>query len=123
MKPGDLLPYYIGLYGRSEIESHAWLHDHCKDAWHNDWRANGMAFEHKNNHGSLFRNKDQKSDKSPTHTGTAKIFGSEVRIAAWVKEGRDGNKYFSLKFEPKDERPATESRATPADEIDDDLPF
>jgi hypothetical protein len=123
-KPGNLLPYYIGLYGRSEIETHAWLHEGCSEDWHNDWRKNGMAFEHKDNTGSLFRNKDRKTDKHPSHTGQGKVFGTEVWISGWVNETSDGSKFFSLKFQPKDEqKPKSREPGEDDDMGDDDIPF
>ncbi len=39
-----------------------------------------MAYE---NEGSLFRNKDRKSDYQPTHWGSGKIGDTPVKLSAW----------------------------------------
>lgn len=120
-KGGQTFPYYIGLHGRGDIVSHVELHERCSPEWHRNWRENGMAFEHKDNNGSLFRNKEKKADKHPDHTGTAKIDGVNYKIAAWINEGNSG-KYFRLKFERMDEQKPAEP-APQQDFQDDDVPF
>jgi hypothetical protein len=47
--------------------------------------------------GILFKNKDPKSERSPEYTGECTIDGKELRIAAWIKEGKSG-KFMSLQF-------------------------
>lgn len=64
-----------------------------------------MAFEQKDNSGSLFRNDKKEKDSQPSHTGTALIGGREYRVSAWVKTAKNDSKFFSLSFMPKDERP------------------
>jgi hypothetical protein len=62
-----------------------------------------MAFEQRDNSGSLFSNDRKSSDNHPTHKGACMIGGVEYWIAAWVKTSKDGNKrFFSLSFEPKE---------------------
>lgn len=63
-----------------------------------------MAFEPKDNSGALFRSKEQKTDRHPTHDGSCMIDGREYWISAWVKESKAGNKFFSLAFKPKEQR-------------------
>lgn len=87
-----------------------------------------MAYEPRNNEGTLFRDKNRKSDKHPEFTGSAMVNGQEFWLSAWVNESKkDGSKYFKLTFKPKGEnRP---SSAAPADdrsygeELDDSIPF
>lgn len=67
-----------------------------------------MAFEQRDNTGSLFRNDRASSDRHPSHKGTVMVDGVEYWISAWVKEGKKG-RFFSLAFEPKENR--------------DDIPF
>ena len=64
-----------------------------------------MAFEQKDNSGSLFRNDKRERDSQPSHTGTALIEGREYRVSAWVKTAKNDSKFFSLSFTPKDARP------------------
>jgi hypothetical protein len=85
-----------------------------------------MAFEHKPDRGSIFRNDYKTKDSQPTHKGDAKIVCPKCKeefeawLSAWVNETKDGAKYFSVAFDPKQEKPA----APPAQQdLDDDIPF
>ena len=80
-----------------------------------------MAFEHKDNSGSIFRNDKRDNDRQPTHQGSCKINNQEFWISAWVNETKAGAKYFSLKFQPK-EGEFVRSSDKPQD-FDDDVPF
>jgi uncharacterized protein (DUF736 family) len=92
-----------------------------------------MAFQHNEGSGSLFRNDKKTSDKQPSHRGTANFEGQIIEIAAWVKEKKDGTKYFSLKLQrPYSEREADgeynhSGRGNPNGNDnsapDDDIPF
>lgn len=83
------------------------------------------------NSGTLGRNKRRESDKHPEYTGSAEIEGQEFWISAWIKEGPDGNKFFSLSFKPKEQKQGgggqsqrssqRSSQREPGDE--DDTPF
>lgn len=82
-----------------------------------------MAYEHDDMSGTLFRNRDPKSDKSPSHTGSAKIHGQAVKIAAWINTSKDGTrKFFGLRFTNEEER-TTEAAPAPAETLSDDIPF
>lgn len=77
-------------------------------------------FKHKAMSGSLFRNKQKKSDKSPDYTGTVNVRGEVLRIAGWLK----GNPpYLSLAFsEPREQTAKTpQIRDAGEDFQDDDL--
>lgn len=81
-----------------------------------------MAYEQKDNSGSLFRNEKRDKDTHPHATGTALIDGVEYFVSAWTKEGRKG-KFQSLAFKRKE--PKREARTSYDREPDDvsDLPF
>lgn len=79
-----------------------------------------MAFEQKNDTGALFRNNNREKDTDPTHSGSAKIDGIDYYISAWVNESKTGLKYFSLKFNKKEQR---SSPIPSADSFDDDISF
>lgn len=64
-----------------------------------------MAYDNTNT-GALFKAKEQKTEKHPGYTGTINAAGVEYWLAGWVKEDKNGNKYFSLSLQPKDEKPA-----------------
>jgi hypothetical protein len=90
-----------------------------------------MAFEHKDNTGSLFRNERREKDTHPTHQGQAKIDGLEYWVSAWVKEGAKG-KFFSMAFKLKDgqrnvREPGSDDephpKQAPTEDFDDEIPF
>jgi hypothetical protein len=82
-----------------------------------------MAYEQKDNTGSLFANDRRESDNHPTHTGSVLIDGVEYWQSAWVKEAASGKRYFSQSFKHKEAR--TDKPAAPAQtgEFDDAIPF
>ena len=65
-----------------------------------------MAYETKENTGSLFTNDKKKDDKHPDYTGKAMIGGKLMNIASWINESKSGKKYMSLKFD--DYKPKTD---------------
>lgn len=69
--------------------------------------------------GQLFRNDRKETDSHPDHRGSCVVEGVEYWISAWVNEGKKG-KYFSLKFQEKNNAPAPKSAF---DNIDEDIPF
>lgn len=79
-----------------------------------------MAYEHKPNSGSLFKNDNREKDTHPHAKGSALIDGVEYWVSAWTNDGKAG-KYQSLKFSRKDEN--TAPRPKPQEDFDDDLPF
>lgn len=62
-----------------------------------------MAYEQRDNSGTLFRNDKREKDTHPHAKGSALIDGVEYWVSAWTKEGKDG-RYQSLAFKRKDER-------------------
>jgi hypothetical protein len=61
-----------------------------------------MAYEQKDNSGSLFKNDKREKDTHAHAKGTALIDGVEYWVDAWTNEARDGSKYQSLKFKRKE---------------------
>jgi hypothetical protein len=80
-----------------------------------------MAYDNSNS-GTLGKNHRKEKDSHPSHTGKCEIDGKAYWISAWVKDGNNNEKFFSLSFKPKDEQAPAPSRAAvhPADE---DIPF
>ena len=86
-------------------------------------------FEHTPGNFSLFRNHNPKSEKSPSHTGSAKVIlpdGGEMKVelAAWLKE-KNGKKYFSGTIKEPEEKYGNSYQAQQAvaEEEDEDVPF
>ena len=78
-----------------------------------------MAYEHKENSGSLFKNEDKKSDNHPDYKGKINVKGELLDVSGWIKD-TNGKKWLSLSVrEPRqvDANVPSES-VTP-----DDLPF
>lgn len=100
-----------------------------------------MAYEQRDNSGSLWRNDRKTKDSHPDYTGSAMIGGVDYFMNVWLKQSREGKKFFSFSFKPKNqpgevvERSATYTgsqnvgtsaaiRGGPmVDDIDDEIPF
>jgi len=84
-----------------------------------------MPYEMKNLSGSLFKNMKREKDTHPNATGTALIDGVEYWISSWTKEDKNGNKWQSLAFKPKEEKPAEKRKGGGSfSEMDSDsIPF
>jgi uncharacterized protein (DUF736 family) len=82
-------------------------------------------------YGSLGKAREQKSERSPSHLGKLTFKqgvkpGQVIYLAAWIKTGDDGGKYYSIKateprsnFVPR----AAATRGRPADDLDDEIPY
>lgn len=93
-----------------------------------------MAYEQRENSGSLFKNDKKTEEKHPNARGSALVGGVEYWVSAWTKKDRNGNPWQSLSFQKKDEQaePKKDEKKAPASsgkrdggaaEMDDDLPF
>lgn len=87
-----------------------------------------MAYEQKDNSGSLFKN-DRREKETHAHAkGTALIDGVEYWVDAWTNTTNAGDKYQSLKFKRKEAQGGggtsrTQSAPTDMADLDDDVPF
>jgi hypothetical protein len=90
-----------------------------------------MAYEQKDNSGSLFQNKEKRSENFPDYSGSVRIEGADWWISGWKKQSKDGTTYLSLSVKRKDgtaDRPAQEFKEAvkqrfPDADLSDDLPF
>lgn len=93
-----------------------------------------MAYEQRDNSGSLFKNDKKTEEKHPNVKGSAMVGGVEYWVSAWTKKDKNGNPWQSLAFtkkEAKEDAPA--EKTTPPqskeplpggfDQMDDDIPF
>jgi len=83
-----------------------------------------MAFEQKENSGSLFVNDRKEKESQPDRQGSAKVVcpecnkASEFWLSGWIKDLKNKpGKWLSIAFEVKEDKPAV------APEFDDDIPF
>jgi len=88
-----------------------------------------MAVQYDNtNRGAIFRNERKEKDSQPDYRGPLNIKGDEGEIACWVKE-KNGQKFFSCKWQSKDDKPQSggQGRDHQAplddDELNDSVPF
>lgn len=86
----------------------------------------------RDNSGILGKNDRRTKDTHPTHSGQCTIDGKQYWISAWVKDGRDNSRFFSLAFKLKEARgqqqPQTGAQGTPEQagakhDFDDNIPF
>ena len=75
-----------------------------------------MAYEHKENKGSIFKNEKKEKETQPDYTGQANVDGTVYNVSAWINKSKGGKKYFGLSFsipKSKEDKPLSK----------DELPF
>ena len=87
-----------------------------------------MAEFDNSNRGVLFKNEKKTQENHPAYTGNINIEGTDYWLSGWIKEGKNGGKFFSLSVRPKQEAPRQSSEPTrkaksAAADFDDDVPF
>jgi len=91
-----------------------------------------MAYEQRDNSGSLFRNDKKQTENQPDYRGTVMVNGVEYWISSWLKVGQSGVKFMSLAFTEKeppkaqegfDPNTGTGSDPMPGDDLNADIPF
>ena len=78
------------------------------------------------NRGVLFRNDKKDTEKHPDFTGSMDVGGVDHYLSAWVKESKQGKKFFSLSITPKNEvaTPAIQkAKQIVEEDFEDDIPF
>ena len=79
------------------------------------------------NRGVLFRNDKKETEKHPDFTGSMDVGGVDHYLSAWVKESKQGKKFFSISIKPKNEvaAPAIQkAKQIVEDDFDDmSIPF
>jgi len=86
-----------------------------------------MAYEQKDNSGSLFKN-DKQQPNHPDYKGSCMVDGVEYWMSAWIKPTKDGSgRWMSFAFQPKEQakpkaRPARQDQGG-FDGGDDSIPF
>ena len=77
-----------------------------------------------NNTGALFK-ADKQSERHPDYNGSCEINNVEMWMSAWIKTSKNGKKFMSLSFNPKEVQSAPKPvQAANADfDEGDDIPF
>jgi hypothetical protein len=65
-----------------------------------------MAYEQKDNSGSIFRNDKKEKETHPDGKGSAMIDGVEYWVSSWNKVGQNGTQFRSLAFQRKEGVPS-----------------
>lgn len=78
-----------------------------------------MAYDNSNS-GVLFKNDRKEQPNHPDYKGNAEVDGAEYWLSAWIKEDKNGKKYMSLAFSPRQQQAEQES---PQQQEDDGIPF
>jgi hypothetical protein len=81
-----------------------------------------MAFEQKDNSGSVWVNDRKDQDTHPDRTGSARIDGTDYWVNGWLRKTKDGKPYLSLSFKAKQDKPVA-SKKPRADDLNDAIPF
>ena len=85
-----------------------------------------MAEYDNNNTFALFKNDKQGNEKRPDYTGTITVNGEEMRMSAWIRESKTGNKFMSGQIQPKRESNVSNLNHEPPtsfDDMEDEMPF
>mgnify|MGYP003110673687 FL=1 len=77
--------------------------------------------EQKINTGAIFKNNYKKADTHPDYKGKMNCEGLEKEVALWVRETKNGEKFFSMAISEPYKPSETPAIAKPTTE--DDLPF
>ena len=79
-----------------------------------------MAYEIRENSGSLWPNDKREKDSHPNSKGQVKIDGKLYWVSGWTKATDDGRKWLSLSFQAQEDKFAVSTKEPDA-VLDDDL--
>ena len=76
------------------------------------------------NSGVLFKNESD-NEKAPKYKGKINVNGTEYKLAAWIREGKSGAKFMSLKVSELNENGSAKPKPKQEsfNDIDSDVPW
>jgi len=74
------------------------------------------------NRGMLMKNQNKTADNHPDYSGSLNVNGVDHWLSGWLKESKNGNKFFSLSVKPKDQKPQRPKKQVEEDP-DEKIPF
>src|SRR5947209_7344419 len=80
-----------------------------------------VAYTPKDMSAALFRNDKRETEQQPEYRGDGLVNGEAVWLSAWVKQMKDGRKFFSIAFKNKVEKPAAVGPGGARPSLKDDL--
>lgn len=91
-----------------------------------------QKFEHQENRGSLFSNKDKKTDKHPDYKGSINVDGKVYWMTCWNSTSKAGMDYMTVSVTEMDDNYSNKSNilqnqksstSIQIDDSDEELPF
>lgn len=85
-----------------------------------------MAYEIRENSGSLFANKRWEQESHPNREGKVNIDGKLYWVKGWDKTTQTGDPWVSLSFKPVEEKVVSQNKTETQDdssELSDQIPF
>lgn len=82
-----------------------------------------MAYEQRDNSGSIFSNKRKTRESDPNLAGSIMVDGKEYWLNGWTKVKSDGEKWISLSVRPKEPKPQQAQAPAAPQIIDEEIPF
>lgn len=81
-----------------------------------------MAYEIRDNSGSLFKNNKREKETHPNARGECMVDGVLYEVSAWTKYDKNENPWQSLAFKRKEEKSEVAPKGKKQD-FSDDVPF
>jgi uncharacterized protein (DUF736 family) len=75
------------------------------------------------NRGMLMKNQNKTADNHPDYSGSLNVNGVDHWLSGWLKESKNGNKFFSLSVKPKEQKSEPKPKKQVEEDPNDPIPF